>query len=162
MLKLNNNQLSRIPFAIRRMKALRYLHLANNELASLPSTLDRMTFDTIDVSGPNMFATRRPDQPYAELGNGDCAGSLLYLTANTVISRRLKYTERTLPTDVIDILEASPFCPCGKLCAVSRAERTSSCLSIRSNAFIRTTPHIPTDVVYCTAKCRSILVHKTK
>lgn len=89
-LKMKNNGLTRIPFAIRRMKTLRNLYLSGNRLESLPKNVSRMTFDVFDVSGPEMFP-----QKSAMLLNTRTSDaqrqpkSLLYLVANVVL--KIKY-----------------------------------------------------------------------
>lgn len=152
VLKLNNNHIKRIPYSIRRMKNLRFFHFANNELASVPSTMARMTFDTIDFSGLNMFSST--SQSLINFENN--SNSLLYMTANVVINRQLKYNQLTLPNDVIDILETSPFCGgCGKLCALTLIEQSKTFIQIRVKELIRIIENIPMDVVYCSDRCRN-------
>lgn len=55
VLILKGNRLSRIPFGIRRLKSVRTLNLADNQLKSLPKVFARMSFDTLDLSGAEMF-----------------------------------------------------------------------------------------------------------
>lgn len=55
LLSLKGNRLPRIPFGIRRLRSLRTLNLADNQLKSLPNIISRMTFDTLDLSGSEMF-----------------------------------------------------------------------------------------------------------
>lgn len=55
VLILKGNRLPRLPFGIRRMKTLRTLNLAENQLKSLPNVFARMSFETLDLSGPEMF-----------------------------------------------------------------------------------------------------------
>lgn len=90
-LKLTNNELTRIPFAIRRMKSLRNFNLANNRLDSLPNSVTFMTFDTFDVSGPEMFAKKMSTAQLVDRTSDALRQpkSLLFLTANVV--NRKKY-----------------------------------------------------------------------
>lgn len=55
VLILNGNRLQRVPFAIRRLKLLRTLNLADNQIKTLPNSFSRMTFETLDISGLDMF-----------------------------------------------------------------------------------------------------------
>lgn len=55
VLTLKDNRLTRIPFAIRRLKTLRNLNFADNQIKSLPNVFSRMSFDTLDVSGDEML-----------------------------------------------------------------------------------------------------------
>lgn len=54
-LKLNNNKITQLPFAIRRLHSLRVLLLADNNIETLPDIMTRMSFETVDLSGENMF-----------------------------------------------------------------------------------------------------------
>lgn len=60
MLTMKNNRMSKIPFAIRRLKTLRILNLENNYIASLPNTLSRMNFDTLDMSNQTIDPSLSP------------------------------------------------------------------------------------------------------
>lgn len=55
VLTLKLNQLCRIPFGIRRLKYLRTLNLERNRIKSLPNVMSRMSFETLDLSGEEMF-----------------------------------------------------------------------------------------------------------
>lgn len=54
-LKLNNNKITQLPFAIRRLNSLRVLSLADNQIETLPDVMARMSLETVDLSGENMF-----------------------------------------------------------------------------------------------------------
>lgn len=56
-LQLDNNRIRRIPFAIRKMPSLRHLSVSSNQLESLPSVLEMIRLDTIDISGNNFNAS---------------------------------------------------------------------------------------------------------
>lgn len=92
-LNLKNNELTRIPFAIRRMKLLRNFILANNRLDSLPNSVTFMTFDTFDVSGPEMFAKNMLMAQLVDRATDALRQpkSLLYLAANVVISKKYNH-----------------------------------------------------------------------
>lgn len=67
MLTLKENRLTRIPFAIRRLKSLRTLNVADNQIKSLPRIFTRLSLDTLDVSGAEMFSPPfHPHEPTAE------------------------------------------------------------------------------------------------
>lgn len=74
VLTIKDNRLTRIPFAIRRLKSLRTLNLADNQIKSLPNVFSRMSFDTLDVSGEEMltppFHMHEPD-PVLLTSSGD-------------------------------------------------------------------------------------------
>lgn len=74
------------------MKSLRFFHLADNKFESMPNLLSRMVFDTLDVSGDEMFPKllRR----YAVGRTNDInmvlhqPPTLLQVTVNTVIGNK--------------------------------------------------------------------------
>lgn len=58
-LKLDKNTLKRVPFAIRKMTALKHIGLSNNSLESLPSVLELCRLDTLDLYA-NHFSGLNP------------------------------------------------------------------------------------------------------
>lgn len=62
-MKIDNNLIRRIPFAIRKMTKLKTLSLASNQLESLPSSLERLRLDSVDIS-KNLFAGHYNVQPF--------------------------------------------------------------------------------------------------
>lgn len=90
VLILKGNRLKRLPFAMRRLKLLRTLNVADNQIKSLPSSFSRMTFETLDLSGPDMFTP-----PYDEANTDQSSQPILWqcpqlwqLAAQTVISKK--------------------------------------------------------------------------
>lgn len=179
-LNLKNNELTRIPFAIRRMKLLRNFILASNRLDSLPNSVTFMTFDTFDVSGPEMFAKKMLTAQLVDRATDAQRQpkSLLYLAANVVNTKkythlsdrkiwnrwkivtmiwfcRLKFTERTVPMDVIDVLEESPFCHCNQLTAPLEIVRCTSTIRIKAGVLIKSNANIYGDSVFCDDHCKS-------
>lgn len=68
VLSVKDNQITRVPFAIRRLKSLRTLNLADNRIKSLPNVFNRMTFETLDVSGETMLSSPFHDhEPISDL-----------------------------------------------------------------------------------------------
>lgn len=178
-LKLENNRLTCIPFSIRRMKSLRRFSLAKNCLDSLPDSVGRMVFDTLDVSGPEMFSKQMQSARLVQRITDALRQpkSLLYQSANVVFSKRcisisrwirtrqlingdwfifrLKYTERTVPMDVINVIEESPFCSCGQLTAQTEIVRFTSSMRIKARDLINSSKHVYGDSVYCDDHCKS-------
>lgn len=89
-LRIDHNNLTRIPFAIRGMKSLKEFRLGNNKLASLPDTLSRMVFDTFDVSGFDNFCRLLRRKPVTDPpSNPERKPSQLWqLAAQIVISKK--------------------------------------------------------------------------
>lgn len=90
VLTLKGNRLKRLPFAIRRLKSLRTLNVADNQIKTLPHSFARMTFETLDISGPDMFTPpydeANPDQPSQQTFQQ--SPQLWQLAAQTVISKK--------------------------------------------------------------------------
>lgn len=99
LLTLKGNRLPRIPFGIRRLKSMRTMNLADNQLKSLPNIISRMTFDTLDLSGAEMFTEplNAHDQRSIMIMTGDTLrqpSNLWQIAANIVIMK--KYVESDL------------------------------------------------------------------
>uniref|UniRef100_A0A1A9WZU6 PIF1/LRR1 pleckstrin homology domain-containing protein n=1 Tax=Glossina brevipalpis TaxID=37001 RepID=A0A1A9WZU6_9MUSC len=115
-LKLNNNFIKRIPFAIRRMHNLCYLGMCNNQLESLPSSLISLNLGVLDIQENNF-------QPY-KIHKVDKKNSVEFSTPNalwllacrSVLQYELPYSTNTLPWTLVDILTEAPKCACGRLC----------------------------------------------
>lgn len=67
----------------------------------------------------------------------------------------LKYTERTIPLDVIDVLEESPFCHCHQLTAPLEIVRCTSTIRIKAGVLIKSNAQIYGDSVFCDDHCKS-------
>lgn len=94
VLTLKGNRLTRIPFAIRRLKTLRTLNLADNQIKSLPNVFSRMTFDTLDVSGEEMltppYHLHEPDPvPLAKSGDILRQSAALWQIAAMIITTKV-------------------------------------------------------------------------
>lgn len=117
-LTLNDNEIRQVPFALRRLKSMRYLNLANNKLSALPDVLSMVQLNTLNVAGPQLFPMdlqrARCERPIELILRQP--PSLWQLAAKAVISNKVPYSERSLPGDIIDLIEEAPFCSCGKLC----------------------------------------------
>lgn len=93
VLTMKDNQIMHIPFAIRRLKSLRTLNLADNRIKSLPNVFNRMSFETLDVSGEEMFSPPFPEhEPISELLHRDSfrqqPASLWQIAARTVMLKK--------------------------------------------------------------------------
>lgn len=67
----------------------------------------------------------------------------------------MKFTERTVPMDVIDVLEESPFCDCRQLTAPREIVRCTSALQIKADALIKSNAYVYGDSVFCDDHCKS-------
>lgn len=64
-LQLDRNLITRIPFAVRKMTVLRHFGVSGNNLETLPSSIETLRLDTIDISGnpfTGISATRADQQ----------------------------------------------------------------------------------------------------
>lgn len=87
VLKLDNNTIAKLPFAIRRMRALRFLHLSQNRLTSLPHTLTRCTLNTLDISNNEFNYNVSERLPFVQSAVAD----LWELAARAVSAHRYSF-----------------------------------------------------------------------
>lgn len=91
VLTLKGNRLKRLPFAMRRLKSLRTLNVGDNQIKSLPNIFSRMTFETLDLSGPDMFTPPYDEAGPTQLQSQPISGQppqLWQLAAQTVIKKK--------------------------------------------------------------------------
>ncbi|XP_055317818.1 leucine-rich repeat protein 1 isoform X2 [Sitodiplosis mosellana] len=161
VLTLKANRLTRVPFAIRRLKTLRTLNLADNQIKSLPNVFSRMSFDTLDVSGDEMLTSpyhqHEPDSmPLAKSGDILRQPAALWQIAAMVVTRKvIKYGPYDLPMTVIDSLEEYPMCECGRLCPPNKIHFRTCVIQTRTNSLIQSL-RLPIlgDSVYCSDYCQ--------
>uniref|UniRef100_A0A1A9WZU5 PIF1/LRR1 pleckstrin homology domain-containing protein n=1 Tax=Glossina brevipalpis TaxID=37001 RepID=A0A1A9WZU5_9MUSC len=115
-LKLNNNFIKRIPFAIRRMHSLRYLSMSSNQLESLPSSFNSTRLDLLDVWGNNFQPHREHEVDKKKSVEFGTPSALWLLACRAVHQYKLSYSANTLPWTLVDILTEAPKCACGTLC----------------------------------------------
>ncbi|XP_013098471.2 leucine-rich repeat protein 1 [Stomoxys calcitrans] len=165
-LKLNNNLLKRIPFGVRRMLNLRFIHLSTNKLESLPAAFNNLRLDMLDVWGNNF----QPQKEYDLTNAGNTTSSttttsaiqnlhrvnpLWLLTARSVSQHKLPYSAATLPWILVDILTEAPKCACGKLCfgdAILEKAALATFENVKNLVFSRDRL-IYADIVLCGAQC---------
>lgn len=165
-LKLNNNLLKRIPFGVRRMSSLRFVHLSTNQLESLPAAFNNTRLEMLDVWGNNF----QPQKEYDidnKTANGAASPSsssvqnlyraspLWLLSARAVCHHKLPYSAATLPWILVDILSEAPKCACGKLCygdSVLERAAMATFENVKNLIFSRDRL-IYADIVLCGAQC---------
>lgn len=155
VLRLDQNSISRIPFAIRRLKFLRVLHISNNKIESLPHTLSYNMLTTIDVTG-NCFETALPLPPASFPPIKRVVPDLWEMAGRAVYAHKIKYTPKTLPRFLMDLIEETPLCPCGLICFSGNVYRKCRTLQLRSEYIIRdrSLPAVLlADSVFCSPKC---------
>lgn len=172
-LKMNHNYLERLPFGIRRMHQLRYLHISSNKLISLPATFNNLRLDTLDV-WENAF---KPQLDY----NFNCNSSSLQnvhdhqihkkrkvledmdftplplwqIACNAVDRLKISYSSDKISWDIIELLEEGPQCACGRLCLDSKLYERAAPVTfenVRNLVFSRDRL-IYVDVVLCGTNC---------
>lgn len=158
-LTLNDNEIRHVPFAFRRLKHLRYLNLANNQLSALPDVFANISLNTLNVSGAQLFPVDlqrvRCERPIQLILRQPA--SLWQLAARLVISNKVPYSERTLPSDIIDLLEEAPFCSCRKLCMPQNKVPLTGVLAARAVQIEATGRTILyRNSVYCSDYCKSM------
>ncbi|XP_061399001.1 leucine-rich repeat protein 1-like [Musca vetustissima] len=162
-LKLNNNQLIRLPQGIRRMRSLRFVHLSINKLESLPAAFNIIPLEMLDVWGNNFQELKEYDLDVKSSSSGPSSGvqnlyncSPLWLQAARVVCQhKLPYSPATLPWILVDILSEAPKCACGKLCygdAVLERAAMATFENVKNLVFSRDRL-IYADIVLCGPQC---------
>lgn len=160
-LKMDKNQISHVPFAIRRLKNLRDLSLANNQVSSLPSTFFGMKFDTLDLSGEEMLLENLKRHEVRQERTGPVErqpATLWQMAAQSVISKKIPYTSRILPWDVIELIEEAPFCDCGRICLAPIYCLRTRCVPLMPRPihykFTHNSGGLYRDAVFCSESCK--------
>lgn len=155
VLRFDNNQLTRIPFAIRRLKSLRVLHLSNNKVESLPHTLTYNNLTTIDIT-ENPFSTQLPLPAPTLPAIKRIVPALWEIAGRVVFKDKIHYSPQTLPRFLMDLLEETPLCPCGLICFTGEIYRNCKTLQLRSEYIVRDkslTSVLLADSVFCKTAC---------
>jgi LRR-repeat protein 1 len=154
-LKLNHNQIKKIPFAVHKLTSLRYLHIENNSLESLPQIISTMYLDTTDISN-NLF-TDEPNGEQRQVWNNTSAVTTLWeLAGRVIIKQGIPYSAQRIPSIMVDVLDSSPLCKCGVFCFNAPIYEKADTVTLRSKCIIsngRTS--FRADCVFCSAKCYS-------
>lgn len=155
VLRLDNNLITRIPFAIRRLKTLRVLHISNNKLESLPHTLIYNNLTTIDIT-ENPFLPSMPLPDPSDPSVIRITPALWEIAARKVVQKRIPYNPRILPRFLMDLLEETPLCPCGLICFTGEIYRKCRTMRLRAEYIVRDnsfTSVLLADSVFCTSAC---------
>lgn len=156
VLRLDNNSLTHIPFAIRRLNTLRVLHVSNNRIESLPHTIIYNRLTTIDITD-NPLTAPLP-HPAAYCGAiKRIVPALWEIAGRVVFAKRIHYNPQTLPRFLMDLLDETPLCPCGQICFSGEVYRRSRTLRLRAEYIVRENARssslLLADSVFCRAKC---------
>lgn len=81
----------------------------------------------------------------------------LYIYSSANIYFRLVYSANILPMFLIDMLDETPLCPCGRLCLTSQIYEKAVAISIRCQNFISngSATGLIADSVFCSKRCYS-------
>lgn len=83
-----------------------------NELTCIPSTMQHMKFETLDITTKKSTNTVLPRRPI----NVRRMLNLWELAGQAVIVNRLPYNYESMPQVLVDILDRTPQCDCGHPC----------------------------------------------
>lgn len=86
---LDGNSISKLPFAIRKMHKLKYFSISSNKLESLPTSLEILRLDTLDISG-NLFTMSQRARPPMKFENP--IPSLFEIAARVIELKRYVHT----------------------------------------------------------------------
>lgn len=142
------------------MKALRKLYVCSNKLESLPSTVEDLRIDLLDVWG-NCFKEFNADaaqQMYLQKAASNSPQPLWLLGARAVDKYMLPLSAGSIPAVLIDLIREAPRCPCGELCYAQRKEDLfqrvvqPKFISVKNLTYSRE-HQIYADVVLCDSRC---------
>ncbi|XP_037821498.1 leucine-rich repeat protein 1 [Lucilia sericata] len=162
-LKINNNLLKRIPFGVRRMRSLRFLHMSSNQLESLPAAFNNNRLEMLDVWGNNFQPQKEYDLEQkitnptvcSSVQNLHTATPLWLLASRSICQHKLPYSTASLPWILVDILSEAPKCACGKLCygdVVLERAALATFENVKNLVFSRDRL-IYADIVLCGPQC---------
>ena len=163
-LDLSYNKISKIPFAIKLMKQLRVFNISCNDLTSLPFTITKPFFDTIDLSS-NKFPPQNKlldeiQESHQKISNEHKyrAPTLLELAARTVIKRQIPFLSHNIPHIIKEILFHSPLCAntkCETMCFDVDIFKSINLIQLNAKAIITSdnSQHFIADGPFCSRSC---------
>ncbi|XP_030071186.1 leucine-rich repeat protein 1 [Microcaecilia unicolor] len=114
-LKVDDNELIRLPFNIGQLIKLRVFSAARNKLLFLPHSFQGLALENLDLFG-NPFEEANPLVPNIEL---KIPLSLFECAARAVVNYRIPYASHILPAHLCQELNVSKTCKCGRSCLSS-------------------------------------------
>nr|XP_009675297.1 PREDICTED: leucine-rich repeat protein 1 [Struthio camelus australis] len=114
-LKLDDNELIRLPFKMGQLGHLRFLSAARNKLPFLPSDFRKLSLENLDLFG-NPFEQPNPLVPSIQL---KIPLTLLECAARATVNYRIPYGCHLLPSHLCEDLEVAKTCQCGSACLSS-------------------------------------------
>lgn len=154
-LDLSQNKLTSIPHNLASMNNLKNLNVSSNLLRYLPSSLYVLRFDWIDVSDNQFVLSDKVNQDFPK------NVTLFELAASRTIQYRLPVMPGMLPVSIIQFLQKSMICVCGRATFSKRFRYLSTLYKkfIKSNTILKSGIFPSIEVILCSLKChRAFLV----
>ncbi|KAM5129051.1 leucine-rich repeat protein 1 [Mantella aurantiaca] len=114
-LKLDSNELIRLPFGIGKLSKLRFLSATKNKLPYLPSSFRMLVLEKLDLFG-NPFVRATPMVPDIQL---KVPLSLLETASRATIGYRIPHGPQLIPKHLCQDLSMAKTCDCGGPCLTS-------------------------------------------
>ncbi|XP_052742625.1 leucine-rich repeat protein 1 isoform X3 [Bicyclus anynana] len=111
-LKLDNNILNKLPSSLGRISTLRYLSVSKNNLQYIPYSLKHCGLEHLDISLNDFTPEETGLQQYGT--QWEFYNSLVHIAAKAVLENKLSYAPNILPKTLVELLDNSNICICGK------------------------------------------------
>ncbi|XP_046670535.1 leucine-rich repeat protein 1-like isoform X1 [Homalodisca vitripennis] len=118
-LNVDDNRLESLPNALGYMRSLRFFTASKNQISYLPGSIKLLRLECLDLSH-YVFCEKLNKKVTAK--DFLFVPPLVDIAAACVITKRLYFSEATLPQTLIDHLESASFCVCGKPCFSQQPE----------------------------------------
>ncbi|KAM9465955.1 leucine-rich repeat protein 1 isoform 2-T2 [Clarias gariepinus] len=121
-LKMDDNELVRLPFHIGRLTKMRFLSAAHNKLTVLPGDFRKLSLENLDLFG-NPFVQPNPFDHSIQL---TLPLSLEELASRAVLNYRIPYGPHLIPFHLCGKMELAKVCNCGCSCVSSHIQTAVS------------------------------------
>ncbi|XP_068622838.1 leucine-rich repeat protein 1 [Battus philenor] len=113
-LKVNKNEICKIPTTIGRIQTLRYLDISQNNLKTLPCSLMQCHLEHIDLSSNDFTSGHELKPMQNKCGMWDLyINSLVHISCKAVLKNKIYYAPNVIPWTLVEFLDNANMCVCG-------------------------------------------------
>lgn len=163
-LNLSANKLKRLPVTIGKLKGLKKLELAGNQLLNvLPGTFTNLRLDHLSLSSTTLTSD------VSGIGLKDSTSEVARLVDICLLScsqhnLRSQVNETILPLNLLDYWDTIQTCSCGRLCPWSSCARgiiktnprTVAQTFVTDGTIIESNIYVRCETIFCSPKCLSL------
>lgn len=158
-LNLDDNDFSLFPSSLCHLNKLENLTMSNNNIEMLPFHIKRLNLNTLDISGNNF-----PSEPMKNCHLTPKVWpikSLKDISAISVLSARLDYSEETLPIDLCRFLCNVKFCYCSRpIFDVYKEYILPEASKSLARNVVHSNDMVLLEVYFCSLKCNNLFRKK--